>query len=179
MLQKINSTDTTFMTTRLKQACIAFVTVAVSAIVLSLSSLPSHAQQGPFSTMSGSWSGRGNITLSSGSRERIQCRATYDTQSDGNDLRMALRCANDSYNYDFHGSATHSDGKLTGSWTESSKQTSGQFSGVIKDNQVAVRADAVGFTVYLNMTTQGNRQEIVIRSAGSEISEVAISLSRR
>jgi hypothetical protein len=38
---------------------------------------------------------------------------------------------------------------------------------------------SVGFNATLSLTTRGNRQEVLIRSPGSEISEVAISLSRK
>src|SRR5712691_2526139 len=111
----------TFMPPRLKHACIAFVTAAVSVIVLSLSALPGHAQQGPFAGLAGSWTGSGNITLSSGSRERIQCRTTYDVRTGGNNLIMALRCASDSHNFDFRGNANHSNGNITGNWSEATQ----------------------------------------------------------
>ncbi len=124
------------MPTRLKQACIAFVTAAVSVIVLSLSALPGHAQQGPFADLPGSWAGGGNITLSSGSRERIQCRATYDVGGGGNNLQLALRCASDSYNFDFRGNATYSDGNISGNWNETTQSAAGQFSGRVKGNRI-------------------------------------------
>jgi hypothetical protein len=161
---------------RLKHVPTAFVT---AAIVLLLSALPSYAQLGPFANFSGSWAGDGSITLSSGSREHIKCRATYDAQAGGNDLRIALRCAGDSYNYDFHGNANYSDGKITGSWSEASQKISGRFTGVVNGNQVATRIDVPASTVFLNMTTQGNKQSVFIRSQGGETFNVTISLNRR
>ena len=60
---------------------IAFIAAAVCVIVLSLSPLPGYAtQQGPFADLSGDWSGGGTVTLSSGSNEKIRCRATYDSK---------------------------------------------------------------------------------------------------
>jgi hypothetical protein len=167
------------MPPRLKQASIAFVVAAVFVIVLSLSALPSHAQQGPFANLSGSWSGGGNITLSSGSRERIQCRATYDVWASGNDLQLALRCASDSYNFDFRGNAVYSDGNITGSWSEATRHAAGQFTGRVNGNHIDARAEGQTFAALLGMTTHGNRQSISIRSPGSQMSEVTIALSRR
>jgi hypothetical protein len=167
------------MSPRLKQACITFLTAAVSVIALSLSALPGHAQQGPFSGMSGSWAGGGNITLSSGSRERIQCRATYNVQAGGNGVQLALRCASDSHNFDFRGNAMSNNGNITGSWNETTQSAVGQFSGRAKGNRIDARAEGPTFAALLGMTTSGNKQSISIRSPGSEISEVAISLSRR
>ena len=81
---------------------IAFIAAAVCVIVLSLSPLPGYAmQQGPFADLSADWSGGGTVTLSFGSNEKIRCRATYDSQAAGNNLKFALRCASDSYNVDF------------------------------------------------------------------------------
>jgi hypothetical protein len=169
----------TFMPTRLKRACIAFVTAAASVIVLSLSALPGHAQQGPFAAMAGSWTGGGNITLASGSRERIQCRASYEVGSGGNNVQLALRCASDSHNFDFRGNATSNNGNITGNWNESTQGAAGQFSGRAKGNRIDARAQGQTFAALLGMTTNGNRQTVSIRSPGSEISDVSITLSRR
>ena len=167
------------MLPHLKQACIIFVTAAVSVTMLSLSALPGHAQQQPFADLSGSWSGRGLITLSSGSRENINCRATYDVWGSGNNLQLALRCASDSYNFDFRANVTYGDGTINGSWTETTQHAAGTFSGSVKGNRIEARAEGQTFAALLGMTTHGNRQSISIRSPGSSMSEVTIVLSRR
>jgi hypothetical protein len=173
------SLDTTFMPQRLKQACIAFVTAAVSVIAVSLSTLPGHAQQVPFAGMNGSWSGNGNITLSSGSRERIQCRATYEVQAGGNDLQLSLRCASDSYNFDLRGNAVYNDGNITGNWSEATQHAAGQFTGRAKGTHIDARAEGQTFAAMLDLNTHGNRQSISIQSPGSQFSEVKITLSRK
>ena len=45
-------------------------------------------------------------------------------------------------------------------------------------NRIQATAQSAGFTASLSISTRGNRQSVVIRSPGSEISEVAISLAR-
>ena len=164
---------------RSKRTHIAFVTGATSAIMLSLSALPGRAQQGPFADYSGSWLGSGNITLSSGSREPIKCRATYIVRTAGNDLQLALRCASDSYNVDFRGSAMFSGGNLTGNWSESTQHAAGQLSGRVNGNHVAARIEGQTFAALLDMTTHGNRQSISLQSPGSHVSNVDISLKRQ
>jgi len=162
-----------------KQACIAVVTAAACATTLSLSVLPSHTQQRPFAGLPGYWSGKGNIKLSSGSREPISCRATYDVPGSGNDLQLVLRCASDSYNFDFRANGTYGDGTINGRWTETTKSAAGTFSGSVKGNHIEARAEGQTFAALLGMTTHGNRQSILIRSPGSTMSEVTIVLSRR
>lgn len=173
------SSSPAYLPSRRRRACLASIAATVSVIALSHSTIPGHAQQGPFASFSGSWAGNGTVKLASGSREQIKCRASYDTQSGGNSLAIALRCAGDSYNYDFKGTANHTDGKINGDWTESSKSASGRFSGVINGDEIAARIDLPSVTVTLNMVTRGERQSISIRSPGSEISEVEMALRRR
>jgi hypothetical protein len=116
---------------------IAYIVVEVCVIVLLLSPLPGYAtQQGPFADLSGDWSGGGTVTLSSGSNEKIRCRATYDSQAASNNLKLALRCASEIYNVDFRGTAVNSGGNMTGNWFESTNQAAGQFFGSIKGNRI-------------------------------------------
>ena len=158
---------------------IAFIAAAVCVIVVSLSPLPGYAEQGPFANFSGDWSGGGTVTLSSGSNEKIRCRATYDAQAAGNNLKLALRCASDSYNVDFRGTAINNGGNMTGNWFESTNQAAGQFFGSIKNNRIDARIEGQTFAALLNMTTHGNRQSVSLRSPGSGVSSITMALTRR
>jgi len=164
---------------QLKNACIALVAATVFAIALSLSVLPGYAQQGPFADLSGAWVGAGSITLSGGTHEPIRCRANYNTQSGGNDLKLALRCASDSYNVDFQGNARNNGGNFTGNWFEATNHAAGQFIGSVKGNRIDARIEGQTFAAFLDVTTHGNRQSVSLRSPGSRVSSVTISLKRR
>jgi hypothetical protein len=152
---------------------------ALSTILLSVSGGSGHAQQGPFSGLAGSWSGGGTLTLSAGSRERVQCRASYSVRSGGSDLDLSLRCAGDSYNFNFLGNARHRGGIISGSWSEATMGTSGRFIGRASIDRIRARVQGGNFTASLNITTRGNRQAISIRSPGSQFSDVSIALRRR
>jgi len=159
---------------------IGFIVASVCVMVLSLLPLPGYAtQQGPFADLSGDWSGGGTVTLSSGSNEKIRCRATYDSQAAGNNLKLALRCASDSYNVDFRGTAINNGGNMTGNWFEFTNQVAGQFFGSIKGNRIDARIEGQTFAAFLNMTTHGNRQSVSLRSPGSRVSSITMALTRR
>jgi len=166
-------------TRHLVPSSIALIAAAVGVIVVSLSPLPCYAEQGPFAHFSGDWSGGGTVTLASGSNEKIRCRATYDSQAAGNNLTLALRCASDSYNIDFRGTAINSGGNMTGNWFESTNQAAGQFFGSIKGNRIDARIEGQTFAALLNMTTHGNRQSVSLQSPGSSVSSVTMALTRR
>jgi hypothetical protein len=160
----------------------AFTTLVVAAAVivaLSLSVRPGYAQQGPFAELSGSWVGAGNITLQSGSHESIRCRASYNAQSGGNDLKLSLRCASDSYNVDFQGNARNNGGSLSGSWFEATNHVAGQFYGSVKGNRIDARIEGQSFAAFLDVSTHGNRQSVSLRSPGSRVTNVSIALKRR
>jgi hypothetical protein len=160
-------------------ACIALSVAAVFIVALPLSTRPGHAQQGPFTELSGSWVGGGNITMQGGSHESIRCRASYDTQSSGNELKLSLRCASDSYNVDFQGNARNDGGTLSGSWFESTNHVAGQFIGSVRGNRIDARIVGQTFAAFLDVTTHGSRQSVSLRSPGSRVTNVSIALRRR
>src|SRR5471030_2357422 len=75
-----------------------------AALLLSVSA--GYAQSGPFVGFDGAWSGTGSVTLSDGSNERIRCRANYQVNSTGYNLKQALHCASDSYKFDLTSDVT-------------------------------------------------------------------------
>ena len=164
---------------QMKNVCMTLVAITAFVVALSFSTPSAFAQQGPFTDLSGSWAGAGNITLAGGSHEPIRCRANYDTQSSGNDLKLALRCASDSYNVDFSGNARNSGGTLSGSWFEATNHVAGQFFGSVRGNRIDARIEGQSFAAFLDVTTHGNRQSVSLRSPGSHVTNVSISLKRR
>ena len=86
-----------------------------AAVVLAVLSSPAAAQaaESPFANLNGSWSGPGVITLSSGAKERIRCRATYNVDQAGISLNLALRCASASYKFELDGSVSHANGAVS------------------------------------------------------------------
>ena len=144
---------------------------------LSLGASPSSAQgAGPFAGLAGSWSGGGTVSLSSGASERIRCRATYT--GGGAALQMNLRCASSSYNFNLTSNVQASGNAISGSWTETSRGASGSVSGSVTAGQIQARVSGPTFTANLAVSTRGTSQSIVIRSAGTELTGVNISLTR-
>ena len=164
------------MTPRLKLTRLTFLAAAALMMALPLMSPPAQAQNA-LSMLQGSWAGAGTIVLSNGSRERISCRASYAVP--GSTLQLALRCASDSYTFDFRATGTLQGNNISGNWDESTRYAAGTFSGVVNGPQINARADGQTFSALLTLTTRGSRQTISIRSPGSTLSEATIILSRR
>ena len=138
----------------------------------------SHAQQGSFAGLSGSWSGGGFLRLASGQRERLRCRANYNVDENGTRLQQTLRCASDSYRFDVNSNIVSDSGALTGSWSETNRNVSGNISGRVNGGQIQARIDGVGFSANLAVNTRGIRQSVTIESPGHEVTEVSVTLTK-
>jgi len=139
----------------------------------------SQAAETPFAHLAGSWSGQGKITVQNGTSERIRCRGTYRAGETGTTLSLSLRCASDSYKFELGSDITYAAGAITGSWNEATRSVYGQLAGRVTGNNITAQASAVGFNASLSIATKGNNQTVAIRSPGSEISEVTVSMARR
>jgi hypothetical protein len=127
--------------------------------------------------MAGNWAGAGTVTLDDGSTERIRCRASYAVGDGGNGLNQSLTCASDSYRFNLASNVLADGGSLSGTWSESTRNLSGNLEGRGGNGNFQVVASAPGFTANLTLTTRGNRQSVMIRS-DSAFRAASISLSR-
>jgi hypothetical protein len=153
--------------------------LAVAVGLFAPSGIETGAAQGagPFAGMAGNWSGTGAITLASGSRERIRCRAVYEAPG-GRTLALRLRCASDSYNFDLVSNLTHQGDAISGTWSEVSRNVSGSVSGRAAGGTIQAVVTSAVFSANLTMTTRGTKQSVSIRSQGTEFSEAAITLNK-
>lgn len=143
--------------------------------VLMLSVSASQAQSGPFSGFDGSWSGAGTVSLSDGTSERIRCRATYKVGGSGKELAQTLRCASDSYKFDLSSNVVSQGDRISGNWSEASRNVNGQLQGTAGGGRIEVFVEAAGFAATINLTTRGNKQSVQISSKG-DIRGVNISM---
>lgn len=124
----------------------------------------------------GSWSGSGTITVQDGSRERIRCRSSNTTEGSG--LSLGLRCASDSYKFEIASDLTSEGNNISGSWNETTRGVLGQLAGRVSPGRIQATASAIGFTATLLIATHSNTLSVSIKSPGSEISDVSISMAK-
>lgn len=147
------------------------------AAALFIFSATTNAAENPFSNLNGSWSGPGIITLASGAKENIRCRATYNVDQSGINLSIALRCASESYKFELQSSVSHTNGAVSGYWNELTNGVGGTVTGNGKAGRIDVRTEGP-FSALLALSTRADRQSISISSPGSPLSEVAITMNR-
>jgi hypothetical protein len=150
------------------------------ALALMLATGAAASANDTFKQLAGKWRGGGTLDFSNGSHERVNCRAAYDVLKGGSNLQLTIRCASESYRIDLLGSAQESNGRVTGTWSEASRNVGGQLSGTAQGNSLRVVASSPVFSASLGLTTQGSKQSVTIRSQDpqSQIRGATLSLSR-
>jgi len=133
----------------------------------------------PFVAMAGTWSGSGVLNTSDGQQERLRCRASYDVDGAGDQLRLNLTCASESFKFDLASEVEYSGGAIRGSWTEASRGASGTLAGRAAGDHVEAAARGDTFSANLSLTTRGGRQTVSIQPQGGSISSVSLALNRR
>ena len=146
-----------------------------AALMLSVSA--GHAQAGPFAGFEGAWSGNGTVALSDGTTERIRCKADYKVNGSGLGLKQSLRCASDSYKFELSSDVTSQGERISGNWSEASRNIFGNLQGTAGGGQIDVFVEASGFAANLTLRTMGNRQSVQINSKG-EIRGVNITMTK-
>jgi hypothetical protein len=152
-----------------------------SLVLLSLGVFASPLQAAPASpllAMAGSWSGEGMLTTSDGMQQRLRCRANYDVDGTGAELRLSLKCASESYNFDLASNVEYRGGAISGAWTEASRNASGTISGRAAGDHVEAAARGNNFSANLSLTTRGGRQSVSIRPQQSDVTAVSLALAR-
>src|SRR6202011_2446215 len=146
-----------------------------AALLLSVS--VGHAQSGPFAGFDGAWSGNGTVSLSDGSTEHIRCKADYKVNGSGLGLEQSLHCASDSYKFDLTSDVTSQGDRISGNWSEASRNIFGNLQGTAGGGQIDVFVEASGFAANLNLRTNGTKQSVQIDSKG-EIRGVTITMTK-
>jgi hypothetical protein len=147
-----------------------------TALMMSVSI--SHAQSsGPFAGFDGSWTGSGTVTLSNGTTEHIRCKANYKVNASGLGLKQSLLCASDSYKFDLSSDVTSQGDRISGNWSEASRNIFGNLQGTAGGGQIDVFVEASGFAANLNLRTNGTKQIVQIDSK-SEIRGVTITMTK-
>jgi hypothetical protein len=134
-----------------------------------------HAQSGPFAGLGGAWSGNGTVELSDGTTERIRCKADYKVNDTGLNLKQSLRCASDSYKFDLSSDVTSQGERISGNWSEASRNVFGNLQGTAGGGRIEVFIEAAGFAANLLVSTNGKKQVVQINSKG-EIRGVNITM---
>lgn len=156
---------------------LAIKAAGIGAVLLFSVSASQAQSSGPFAGFDGAWTGTGTVSLSDGSTERIRCKADYKVAGSGLNLKQALHCASDSYKFDLTSDVTSQGERISGNWSEASRNIFGNLQGTAGGGQIEVFVEANGFAANLSLRTNGTKQTVQISSKG-EIRGVNITMTK-
>jgi hypothetical protein len=145
-----------------------------AALMLSVTA-GSTQSSGPFAGFDGTWTGTGTVSLSDGQTEHIRCKANYKVNPNGLSLKQTLDCASDSYKFDLTSDVTSNGDRISGNWSEKSRNIFGNLQGTAGGGVIEVFVEANGFAANLTLRTNGTKQSVQISSKG-EIRGVNITM---
>ncbi len=136
----------------------AILNISLPHQTLAADGVPAH-----FQDMLGWWKGTGHLKFREGKREQIECRATYRWDAGASQLLQAVRCATQSGKVEVKSTVREVDGKLTGTWNETTYKLSGDLSGELKPK--GFRVNVTGHDLHANMVVlvQDQRQIVEIQ----------------
>ena len=152
---------------------------SLTKTALLFASLSLAGPASPFTALAGSWSGGGVISTTDGQQEQLRCRAAYDVDGSGDQLRLNLTCASDSFRLELASDVEYRGGAIRGSWTEASHNASGTLSGRAAGDHVEAAARGDAFSANLSLTTRRGHQTVSIEPQGTSIRSVSLALNRR
>lgn len=117
------------------------------------------AQANPFSKLSGSWRGSGQVSPLGGQGERVRCRVGYSVS--GASVTQSINCAGTDYRVNASGKLTYANGKVTGSWTESNYNVGGKVYGTAKPGQMYLRITGDAFSGRMAIKAAGGSRHTV------------------
>ena len=156
-------------------AVLATATVLHLAPVTSTSAVAKPS--GIFQKLSGTWRGRGRITLAGGNSQKISCRAYYNVKDRGEGLGFAIRCASPGNKIELRALIKDSNGRLSGTWEERTFNATGEVTGSVSPTVVSLTINgAVSGSVRISYSN--SRQKVSISTATESLRGIAISLRR-
>jgi hypothetical protein len=167
------------MTSRLLHRALglSFAWALVAALVVVAPDRATAA--GPFDGLDGLWAGVGTIALRDGTKERMRCRGQYLVRDDANNLQLSLICNSDSYQFHVNSYTASADGRLSGRWSETTRNVSGQVTGTATQGRVdiSVSGGAV-FAATMSLSLRSDKQSVVIKPTGTGVAQVSATLQR-
>lgn len=157
----------------------SFAALAASALFASSAiALPaSAAGASPFTGMAGSWSGTGTVRFEGGQSEQLRCRGSYTVKNSGAGMGLALRCASASAKIDLRSLLDYHGGRVSGSWEERTFNASGDVSGRASNGHLSLVIGG-GLSGSMSVSFTGSSQSVSIRTSGTGLKGVSISLRR-
>lgn len=155
-----------------------YVAALVAACVLFGPWAQSAMAESPMAAFTGAWRGKGQVRLSGGQTEPIECRAYYTQKEGGATVNLALTCASTSHKIQMRASLAVSGNTIVGDWEERTFNATGTVAGTATAGRLNVAITGGGLTGNMSITTLGGDQSIRISTEGTGFQGLTMRLKK-
>jgi hypothetical protein len=156
--------------TRLRSAVLA------AALALAAVAAPSLANDTPFASLDGAWSGSGSVRLDNGKTERLKCKGYYNAKG-GATLGMAINCGNASFKINMRANLRSAGGAITGTWEEREFNQAGDVSGNTTSSGFSLKFSGA-LSGSMSVETTGTNQTVSISTGGPGFTGVKLQFAK-
>jgi len=138
---------------------------------------PSALASSPFSQLSGTWSGTGQVRFEQGKTEQISCKAYYTLRAEGAGLGLAIRCASSAYKIEMRAVLNSHGQRVTGQWEERTYNAEGNVTGQASERGLTL-AISGGVSGSMSVTIGQTSHRVDIKTTTAGLTGVSIDLTR-
>jgi len=150
--------------------------LAAGAIALSMAGVPAVAGS-PFTSLVGTWSGKGTARLEGGKSEKLSCKGYY-SGSGGSELKLNIICANPSTKVELRSVLKYAGGRVTGTWEERNYNQTGTITGSADEQKLRLNIGGGALKGVLSVSLGGATQSVSLSTQGSTLQGVSINFAR-
>lgn len=129
--------------------------------------------------MTGRWSGKGLMTLTSGTSEPFRCTMTNAASADGSEMKQNLRCRGEQNAFDAVTFLSISGDTITGRWQDNIYSLDGTVRGTTTPDGMTLMLEGRFFQAELIVVSSGCQQTVrVVPRDTSSMKEIAADLRK-
>lgn len=137
--------------------------------------------QAPTTTLDqlvGRWTGEGRLGFAESKFENVKCRVTYLRTETPGQLKQNIRCASASGNIEVLSELQQNGAELTGHWTETVRNMSGELTGQITPTGFRVEIKGADLNAHMDIIAKGARQLVEIQFNNSTLVGLSLMLAK-
>jgi hypothetical protein len=151
---------------------------SVLALFITANTTGAALAEGPFSSLTGRWTGQGRLGFAEGKTENITCRATYFVSDDGQKLDQNIRCASAGAKVEVKSNLTHLEGKLSGSWSELIYDKAGELTGEITKQGLRINVKGDDLNATMEIIVRDTKQLVEVHFNNSSLVGLTLILEK-
>ena len=124
----------------------------------------------------GRWTGYGRLGFAEAKFENVKCRVTYLRTEVPGQLKQNIRCASASGNIEVLSELQQTGAELSGKWTETVRNMSGELAGQVTPNGFKVEIKGTDLQAHMDIIAKGGRQLVEIQFNNSTLVGLSLML---